>query len=73
MLLDWAECPLPLFCVKPINLDYARPSGSRPRLLGVRARVDYEERTRGERRKYGTYKVGERDEGEGEGRMRKEG
>lgn len=24
----WAECPLSLFCVKPINLDHARPSGS---------------------------------------------
>ncbi|KYN07545.1 hypothetical protein ALC62_01747 [Cyphomyrmex costatus] len=63
----WTECSLPLFCVKPINLDHARSSGSRPRHL------DGERRGTGARWKYGAHKGdemrrrgSERGSGEGE-------
>ncbi|EGI65328.1 hypothetical protein G5I_06188 [Acromyrmex echinatior] len=45
----WTECSLPLFCVKPISLDHARSSGSRPRHL------DGERRGIGARWKYGAH------------------
>ncbi|KYN30552.1 hypothetical protein ALC56_15248 [Trachymyrmex septentrionalis] len=49
----WTECSSPLFCVKPISLDHARSSGSRPRHL------DGERRGVGARWKYGAHKGGE--------------